>query len=264
MKSGAGIEGQGTPLPRVLGDHTGCSLSNVQACVTTCILRPRLAARTATRHGLGRIATPLPHEADDTALLDALRRGEAPARVTLLERFEPLIERLLAATLGFRHDFAQIVTDVFVRALERVHLVAEPAALPSFIGGLAVDAARDHMRRDRLRRWLRLLGIHVAPPQPRAATPVPPGARRPPAPAHDGPADCEILRGAYRVMDRLPDDDRIALALRFISQMTPAEVAAVCRVPVARIDRRLARATARFHVELQRDPVLGPRYALSR
>src|SRR6185369_17619665 len=58
---------------------------------------------------------------DDAALVAALIRDQAWARVTLVQRFEPLIERLVAGALGFDPDLAEIINDVFVRVFENVH-----------------------------------------------------------------------------------------------------------------------------------------------
>jgi RNA polymerase sigma-70 factor (ECF subfamily) len=159
----------------------------------------------------------------------------------LLERFESYIERLIAGVLGFRADLPDIVTQVFVLALERIQQLKVTTVLQSWIGGLAVLAARDHLRHDRRRRWLRY---------------VIPGSDD----ADDGPAIapecCELLRGAYRALARLPDDERIAFSLRHISDLEPADLAAVCSTDLQTIERRIARGMARFRAETERDPVL--------
>jgi RNA polymerase sigma-70 factor (ECF subfamily) len=69
------------------------------------------------------------------------------------------------------------------------------------------------------------------------------------------------VRATYRVLDTLPDDERMAFSLRFISEMQLTEVAAACRVSLATVKRRLARAEKRF-VEAAKDhPALRERLA---
>jgi RNA polymerase sigma-70 factor (ECF subfamily) len=66
----------------------------------------------------------------------------------------------------------------------------------------------------------------------------------------------DALRATYAVLDRLPADERIAFALRFIDGMELTEVAAACATSLATIKRRLARASARFEAEARAFPVL--------
>ena len=65
------------------------------------------------------------------------------------------------------------------------------------------------------------------------------------------------MRPVQVVLDRLPDDDRIAFALRFLEGLELTEVAAACQVSLATIKRRLARAEERFRREAAREPALG-------
>src|SRR5205814_3393739 len=56
----------------------------------------------------------------------------------------------------------------------------------------------------------------------------------------------EAVRATYRVLNKLPADERIAFALRFIDGMELSEVASACRVSLATIKRRLLKARQRF------------------
>ena len=57
----------------------------------------------------------------------------------------------------------------------------------------------------------------------------------------------------------LPDDERMAFSLRFISEMQLTEVAAACRVSLATVKRRLARAESRFVDAAKDHPALRER-----
>ena len=69
----------------------------------------------------------------------------------------------------------------------------------------------------------------------------------------------EAVRATYRVLDAFPEDERIAFSLRFISEMQLTEVAAACRVSLATIKRRLARAEKRFVEAARNHPALCER-----
>jgi len=183
---------------------------------------------------------------EDAALVAALIHDEAWARVTLVQRFEPLIERLVAGALGFDPDLADIINDVFVRVFENVHQLKDPAALRGWIASLAVFTARGHIRKRRRWRWIRFFAPEDMPDvAANVAT----------------PEQHELLRSAYRVLDTLPADERMAFSLRFIAEMDLTEVAAACGVSLATIKRRLSRADAKFRAGAGEHPALQERLA---
>jgi len=67
----------------------------------------------------------------------------------------------------------------------------------------------------------------------------------------------EALRATYRILSTLPADERIAFALRFIEGMELTEAAAACRVSLATIKRRVARAKSTFEARAERHPSLA-------
>ena len=75
-----------------------------------------------------------------------------------------------------------------------------------------------------------------------------------PAVDHEGQ---RALRAVYVVLERLPADERIAFALRFIDGMDLSEVAAVCGVSLATIKRRITRAEQRFMANAKNLPELA-------
>jgi RNA polymerase sigma-70 factor (ECF subfamily) len=66
----------------------------------------------------------------------------------------------------------------------------------------------------------------------------------------------EAVRRLYKVLDRMPEGERIAFASRFVQGMTVAEVADASGVSRATIERTLTRAEIRFVAGARRDAVL--------
>ena len=181
---------------------------------------------------------------DDRALVEALRRDEPWARAALVEKYEPHIERVVAGALGLDPDLADIIQDVFVRVLEGIHQLKDPAALRGWIGTLAVFTARGHIRRRRRWRWIRFLAPQDVPEVPAAP---------------HNPEATATMRAMYRVLDSLPPEERLVFTLRFMAELELTEVAAACGVSLATIKRRLSRAETKFQEAAVSDPLLSDR-----
>lgn len=184
--------------------------------------------------------------ADDHLLVAALRRGDGGARVVLVERFEPLVERLVAGALGIDSEIPDVVQDVFVAVLEGVHGLKDASALRSWIATLAVFTARGRIRRRRRWRWIRFVAPEEVPEIPVSG---------PQGETH------EAVRATYAILEDFPADERLAFSLRFISEMQLTEVADACRVSLATVKRRLARAEKRFVDAARHHPALRERLA---
>src|SRR5262249_4720499 len=149
----------------------------------------------------------------------------------LYDRFAPHVQRVLCRVLGFDRDLADLHHDVFVRALGSLDGLRDPSALKAWITSIAVFTARTAIQRRVRGRWLSFLD-HDELPEVEAVV-------------ASGEVN-EALRATYALLDKLPADERIAFALRFIDGMELTEVADACGVSLATIKRRLARAEESF------------------
>jgi RNA polymerase sigma-70 factor, ECF subfamily len=179
---------------------------------------------------------------DDIALVEALRRGDPSARTALVERFESHVERMVTGALGLDPDLQDIIQEVFLRVLERVHQLKDPAALSSWITSLAVFTARGHIRRRRRWRWIRFAAPQDLPEVAAGGL---------------SPESMATMRALYRVLDSLSPGERLAFTLRFMSELELTEVATACGVSLATVKRRLARAAAHIRQAAAGDPLLG-------
>jgi RNA polymerase sigma-70 factor, ECF subfamily len=185
---------------------------------------------------------PLAFVGDDLALVQGLSSGNPAAQAALFDRYAAHVRRVLLRVLGPDGELADALHDVFVQALGCVGELRDPAALKAWITSIAVFTARGRIRRRRRRRWLRL----VAPADlPEQETPGPSAELS------------EAVRSTYAVLDRLPAEERIAFALRFIDGMELTEVALASGCSLATIKRRLARAGQLFFAEARHHPALA-------
>ena len=173
----------------------------------------------------------------DAALVAALRSNDLAARGRLFDRYGGLVERILHRILGSDAEVPDVLHDVFIAAFTSLSRLRNDGALGSWLTGIAIHRARKLLRRRQRWRWIE----SVAPfdlPETAAATP-----------------SVEVIQGlthAFRLIDRLPADERIAFALRYIDGLELTAIAAVTHASLATTKRRIFRAQSRL-VELSNE-----------
>jgi RNA polymerase sigma-70 factor (ECF subfamily) len=183
----------------------------------------------------------LPIRDSDVALVAALRAGRSEARRALFDRYGGDVERVLYRILGPDQEITDLLQDVFLAALGSIDKLRQPEALRGWLTGIAVRKARKCILRRRRWRFIQFL----------------PPAELPEREAVLPPAEVsEALQRTYTLLERLPADERVAFALRFIDSMELTDVAAACEVSLATIKRRLSRAQHTFHTLAAQDALL--------
>jgi RNA polymerase sigma-70 factor, ECF subfamily len=171
-----------------------------------------------------------PPIATDAELVEALRAGEPWAAGALLERYGPLVRRVLMRTLGGADsEHADLVQEVFIHAWKGAPRLADGGALKPWMMRIAVLTARGAIRRRGRRRWLSFLDS-VPEPEPTWA----------------GPDLQEAARCVYRIFDRMPADERLAFSLRTLGGFDLEATAQACGMSLATVRRRLVKAERRF------------------
>jgi RNA polymerase sigma-70 factor (ECF subfamily) len=166
-------------------------------------------------------------------------RGNLAHRALALH--EAHVRRVLLHVLGPDAELADLVQEVFVVAMGSLERLADPRALRGWLGSIAVFTARARVRKRARARLCQLMPEGELPEV----------EQEPLAPEVD-----EALRATTRVLDRMPQDDRLLFVRRFVEGMELAEIAKVDEVSLSTIKRRLSRAAARFSSLASREPSL--------
>jgi RNA polymerase sigma-70 factor, ECF subfamily len=146
------------------------------------------------------------------ALLERAQHGDRVAFAELyLELFDPIYRHLYRA-LGNRDDAQEAAQDVFVKALGAIkRFENRGASLRAWIFQIARNHAIDHARKHRRVRVTD--PVEVAERQETAALRIP------------GSGGGHVLGGGLaEVIAELPRTQQRVLALRYVSDMTPAEI----------------------------------------
>jgi RNA polymerase sigma-70 factor, ECF subfamily len=191
------------------------------------------------------VAAPAAPPTDTTSLVEALRANQPGAKAFFFERYAKLVERIVTHVLGFDAELADVLQDVFAGAFSSIHTLKDPAALEAWLSSVAALTARKVLRTRARRAWLRRF---IDSDEEERYEPI--------GSAPDVEAR-RALGSVYAVLGRLPADERIAFALRYIDGMELVEVAGASQVSLATIKRRLARAERRFLANAKNYPELG-------
>lgn len=181
-------------------------------------------------------------DAKADAELARLAQDKDPRAATLVwNRYASLVRGVLFRSVGPGHDLEDLLQDVFIGFFRNVGTLRDPSSLRPFLIGIALRTAHTALRKRRVRRWLRLSDDGVVP---EVAT-------------SDGdPRTREAVQRLYRVLDGLPDRERLAFVLRHAEGHELTETAALLGVSLATVKRMLQRAEAHVQAGAQRDDLL--------
>jgi RNA polymerase sigma factor (sigma-70 family) len=166
-------------------------------------------------------------------LVERMRAGDRDAAAECYRLLAPFVRHIVSDNVPQRADADDIVQEVFVRALQRLDTLREPALLRPWIASIARRAAIDHRR-------VRVAGRTI--PDPTA------GARHlDPAPGPDAVAEGrDDLRRVHAALGTLPARDAQALALIGRHGAGPADLAASFGISVTAAKVCVHRARARL------------------
>lgn len=190
-----------------------------------------------------RLRVVAPRDEDDLARL-ALRGGPGLG-VFLHDRFGRAVNRIVGRLLGPDPEHDDVVHEVFVALLAGAQRVRDPQALEGWVLSVAVNTVRTEIRRRRVRRLFHVL---VGAEEIEAIAGV-----------DEGSEGRDLARSVYALLARMPTDERIAFALRYVDERPLAEVADLCGCSLATVKRRIARAEERFARHAAKDPGLAAR-----
>ncbi len=156
--------------------------------------------------------------------------------------FVRMVHRLLFRLLGPDSELEDTVHDTFVRALQSIHRLRDPALLRSWLVGVAVVTAKICMQSRKRRRWLMLFPPEKLPERSFFATSL---------------EISEALRATFAILERLPPDERVAVVLRMVERMSMLEAAHACGVSLSTFKRRLQRGEEKFRKLAMAEPALG-------
>jgi len=183
----------------------------------------------------------LPFDGDEASLVAAMAVGRLDAGAAFYDRHVQSIHAIVFRLMGPDGEIDDVVHDVFVRALESLPRLRDPAALRSWLFGIAVRAVAIRFQKRTRQRWLRFM----TPDE------VPEVATLPASPELG-----EALRDVYAILRGMHASERIALVLHRVEGLSLEDGARAMGTSLATFRRRLARGEAKFFTRARSRPAL--------
>jgi RNA polymerase sigma-70 factor, ECF subfamily len=172
----------------------------------------------------------------DDQFVHSLRKGNADAYETLVRRFEAPLYRFFLAAHGDPQLASEQSADCFGDLVGSIpKMVGGAAQLRSFVFAVAKNVLRQWRRRTR-ERTQPLLSVELADDWP------------PPDAAMQAVEESERIIAAIRLLD---ESTRNVFLLRFVEQMSLAEIATAVDEPIGTVKNRLHRGRQRLQEILQ-------------
>lgn len=181
-------------------------------------------------------------DTDDVTLVQAAQRGDRAAFATLVSRHRPLLLALCRRFLGgasLAEDAAQEATLQGMLSLESLR---RPERFGPWLGGIGLNICRRWLRERSHDHWSWEALIGGRPVQEPMEWRAAPEALAEAA---------DLARRVRRAVADLPQGQRVAVLLVYLSGLTQAEAAAQLGIPAGAVKTRLhkARATLRLRLE---------------
>ena len=177
-------------------------------------------------------------ETDLAVLVHAAQDGDRAAFGEIVDRYEGMVRSVALRRLGDFAEAQELAQEVFIKAMERLHQLKEPAALGGWLRQITVRMA--------INRQVRRRPTVSAEPATLEATCVD---------EVSNPLDTALTRErASQVrdgLDRLGELDRSTLVAFYVDGASLLEMSASFEAPVGTIKRRLHVARKRLAVELE-------------
>jgi RNA polymerase sigma-70 factor, ECF subfamily len=178
---------------------------------------------------------------NDRELVEQARHGDVTAYEELVRRYEQLAFRVAYLVCGDADEARDAAQEGFVRAWHALHRFRPGAEPRPWLMQIVANAARNR-RRGSTRRTNLALRVAQDRPSDGAA----------PSPEVAVLAD-ERRRELLVALNRLREEDRLVIALRWFAEQGEAEMAAALGVRRGTVKSRLSRAMARLREVMTTD-----------
>ncbi len=169
----------------------------------------------------------IPSELTDAELVKRARHGDQEAFTALVRRYANAVFGAALARARHLYDAEDIAQEVFIKAYFKLHQLREPERVGAWLYQITQRA---------LVQWYRRADNSVSlfdqPPEP--------------AETNEPAAELLVWMNVKEHLNRLPEEARTVLVLRYLVDWPNSKIAAFLAIPVGTVESRLARARKRL------------------
>ncbi len=181
----------------------------------------------------------------DEVLLSRIATGDKQAFNSLYQRYKPKVFGTAFHYLQDSHDAEELAQDVFVELYHSASKYNARAAPGTWIYRITVNKCLDKLRYRKAKKRLAFI-THFFQPGTHGDIAVPDNA--------DMPGQAEDLRLLYQYLDRLPVNQRTALILTQIQELSIKETAAIMNNSPKAVESLTQRAKANLRKLFEKIP----------
>ncbi len=171
----------------------------------------------------------------DSELVERVRRGDAESYGALCRRYERSVLAVALARLGDIHAAEDVVQATLLAGFRRLSTLTDASKFGPWILQIARRQVIESTRK-------RQMSVAI------------PGVGAAALASNEGhAADWIDKDNLLRLVDRLPDHERVLIGLRFFDGHSLAEIAETTARPLGTVSKQLSRATARLRAWLQKE-----------
>jgi RNA polymerase sigma-70 factor, ECF subfamily len=173
------------------------------------------------------------HPSSDDNLMRAAAVGDAAAFAEIVKRHQGWVRSLMLAFVHHAEQAEDLSQDVFCRAFQNVASYEPQGQFTAWLKRIAVNRAKDHLRRQKQATLVPLDEWEELPATDRRGDPL-----------------AVLATGALRddlrcAIERLPDEQRLALVMYYFGDMSLQDIGWALKCPVGTVKSRLFYALRR-------------------
>jgi RNA polymerase sigma-70 factor (ECF subfamily) len=179
-----------------------------------------------------------PQVLDDSAercLVERCRGGDPEAFDEIVALYHERVARVACRLLGQSHDIDDVVQDVFLGVLKKIHTFRADASFSTWLIAITVNRCRSQLRRQALHgRMMSILRKH----------PTQGDTRR-----HNDRSGDLVVR-VQDAIRQMPATYREPIVLRYLEELSIREIAEVLKISTSAVEVRLSRGRQRLKLRL--------------
>jgi RNA polymerase sigma-70 factor, ECF subfamily len=181
----------------------------------------------------------------ETKLIEALQNGDETAYKELIERYRPMVHRVIFRMIQDIDDTEDLVQDVFIQIWQSINSFRAESGLKTWIYRLAINKAINHLRWKRVRNF-----ISFSDPGNKSKSQMQLTSNEESGISKLVQADSQNV--IFKAVEKLPANQKVAFMLSKAEGLSNPEIAEVLKTTVSAVESLIFRAKSQLKKTLEK------------